>query len=89
MLTTQYNRHPNVGFMAAPPGQFAYQNAYWLPDAVQALEVILPEPIRAEADMHQQQQRAIVREAQVQEALNLDHRDGLQLANIPLGCKPY
>ena len=27
--------------------------------------------------------------AQAQEALNRDPRDGLQLENIPLGCRPY
>jgi hypothetical protein len=47
-----------MGFMVAPPGQYAYQNAYWLPDAVQAQEVIFVEH-RAEARVQREQQQAI------------------------------
>jgi len=57
MLTISGRNH-YVGFILAPPGQFAYQDAYWLPDAVQAQDVILPEH-RDEAHVQQQQQRAV------------------------------
>lgn len=49
--------------MVAPAGQFQYQNAYWLPNAVQAQQVILPErraEALAEARLQREQQRAIV-----------------------------
>jgi hypothetical protein len=78
--------------MVAPAGQFQYQNAYWLPNAVQAQQVILPErraEALAEARLQQEQQRAIVREAQVQEALNFELEHCLPQANVPLGCRPY
>ena len=77
--------------MVAPVGHFAYQNAYWLPNTIQAQEAILPEH-RAEAHTQQHQQRAIVREAQAQEALDEDHRAGnheIQPGDIPRGCRPY
>ena len=61
MLTIS-GRNPHVGFMVAPLGQFvghfAYQDTYWLPDAVQAQDVILPEH-RAKAHVQQQLQRAV------------------------------
>jgi hypothetical protein len=41
--------------MVAPVGHFAYQDAYWRPNAVQAQEAILPK-CGAEAHVQQQQQ---------------------------------
>lgn len=35
-LMINSDRNHNIKFMVAPAGQFAYQNAYWLPDAMKA-----------------------------------------------------
>ena len=54
-MNTDCIRNNHVGFKVAPVGHFAYQNASWLPDAVQAQEAILPEH-GAEARAQQRQQ---------------------------------
>src|ERR1700730_5595052 len=77
----------NMGFMVVPPGQFAYQNAYWIePDALQAQENV-PNHV-AEAQAHHEHHRVIMRDARAREALNAD-RQRPQQANIPPGCRPY
>ena len=73
--------------MVAPAGQFAYQNAYWLPDAVEAQEVILPEHRVEVAHVQHQQQQVVVQAqqayqnaywlpdaAEAQEVILLEHR---------------
>ena len=57
------HRNQNLGFMVAPAGQFAYQNAYWIiPDALQA-QANVPNYV-AEAQVHHEHQRAIMEDAQ-------------------------
>jgi hypothetical protein len=68
-----------VGFAVVPPGPYAYQNAYWIePDALQA-QAVAPNHI-ADAHAQQHNQQVIAREAQAEEALNVEHNHGLPLA---------